>query len=769
MSAWLLILIPILLACALGATIATRTFFWAQASTTYYFDATGGDDENTGTSEEQAWQTLAKFRTEEAGGTFQPGDTIRFKAGQVWTSDVWRCMEITTCSGSEGSPITITRYGHGPNPIIDGADHAVRHLPMPMENVSYWDVEHLEFCHFNRSAVVRATNYSHHINFRYLYIHDIGNGLANWAAGINFSGEIVGDGPTYCSAEYCRVENVDGEGIYSGDGNVLDGAHHITVKGCVVINCAYEGLEIKSSVSNSTFTGCLIRDCGGPGSAADISLSGVNNIVQDTIVDSSNPAQAIYIGQYTLQTNTNLTLRRCTISTTQDYAIRLHGDGHTIEHNTTIGGAIAGLWVRSPNNEHNHTIRHNRFRNSGTYSVYWDTTAAAGYTFDYNHYCDGSSDVWYYQGSARTLAYVQETIGKETNGDASCTTGTYYVDSDAESDGDGTLESPWNTLSHANELDRGDTLRLRGDSESYQVYDEEIFVAIIGTSESPFTIQPYTDELVELRSDEGSRVLTVLGPYVTITGDEALRIEGQDYADRLLHVDATHFTMESADLKSCAERAIHATDRADSLSLDQLTIQDVSAAIVLDGPTTVTLQRTIIHSLLSSGSDPDQAYQAAIVIINAASDVDVFNNTVEDSPENSLYLSNTGLSDVIIRNNIFKDAGAIENEGAEGLTYDHNCWNGCSETLSGTCDVTGDPLFADESGHDYTLQSNSPCIDAGVDVGLDYQGDAPDMGALESTPGAPGGEPPPRDHRALALLIPRIWLIPCTLATETRQ
>jgi hypothetical protein len=33
---------------------------------------------------------------------------------------------------------------------------------------------------------------------------------------------------------------------------------------------------------------------------------------------------------------------------------------------------------------------------------------------------------------------------------------------------------------------------------------------------------------------------------------------------------------------------------------------------------------------------------------------------------------------------------------------------------------------------DYTLLPTSPVIDAGIDVGLPYNGDAPDMGAFET-------------------------------------
>lgn len=44
-----------------------------------------------------------------------------------------------------------------------------------------------------------------------------------------------------------------------------------------------------------------------------------------------------------------------------------------------------------------------------------------------------------------------------------------------------------------------------------------------------------------------------------------------------------------------------------------------------------------------------------------------------------------------------------------------------------------DPLFVDAASLDFSLSSNSLCIDNGQNVGSDYNGNAPDIGALEST------------------------------------
>ena len=43
----------------------------------------------------------------------------------------------------------------------------------------------------------------------------------------------------------------------------------------------------------------------------------------------------------------------------------------------------------------------------------------------------------------------------------------------------------------------------------------------------------------------------------------------------------------------------------------------------------------------------------------------------------------------------------------------------------------GDPSFFDAAANDFHLRPNSPAIDKGVDVGLPFNGSAPDIGAFE--------------------------------------
>lgn len=63
-----------------------------------------------------------------------------------------------------------------------------------------------------------------------------------------------------------------------------------------------------------------------------------------------------------------------------------------------------------------------------------------------------------------------------------------------------------------------------------------------------------------------------------------------------------------------------------------------------------------------------------------------------------------------------------------GMTYANWLTNNNNDANS---PARGDPLFVNPAAYDFTLQAGSPAINAGVDVGLPYQGSAPDCGYAE--------------------------------------
>lgn len=75
-------------------------------SAEYYVDVQDGRDTFSGMSPQEAWQTVSRVNR----ASLQPGDTVRFRCGQMWRESI-RCQ-----SGAENQPITYTSYGEGEKP-----------------------------------------------------------------------------------------------------------------------------------------------------------------------------------------------------------------------------------------------------------------------------------------------------------------------------------------------------------------------------------------------------------------------------------------------------------------------------------------------------------------------------------------------------------------------------------------------------------------------------------------------------------------------------
>ena len=184
----------------------------------YFVDSVDGSDNNSGTLANEAWQTLDKIN----GTTFQPGDSILFRANGVWIGQL-----NPRGSGSEGQPIIIAGYDVGNRPLIDragGAGGAVY-----LRNQEYWEISDLEITNdadteSDRVGVrILASNFGvvDHIYLKNLYIHNIkgivgGTVAAKNCGGINIRVDSDGSVPTRYNdilIEDCVIESCDGSGI----------------------------------------------------------------------------------------------------------------------------------------------------------------------------------------------------------------------------------------------------------------------------------------------------------------------------------------------------------------------------------------------------------------------------------------------------------------------------------------------------------------------------------------------------------------------------
>lgn len=90
--------------------------------------------------------------------------------------------------------------------------------------------------------------------------------------------------------------------------------------------------------------------------------------------------------------------------------------------------------------------------------------------------------------------------------------------------------------------------------------------------------------------------------------------------------------------------------------------------------------------------------------------------------------------DIKIHNNIIAFASDMGEEMAvvtyDGLDISNNLFFEAGDAV-GAQSLIGDPLFINPDGGDFHLQSDSPAIDAGIDMGFPFEGTAPDLGIVE--------------------------------------
>jgi parallel beta-helix repeat protein len=84
----------------------------AYEHSTVYFVANSGNDATGNGRVNKPWQTVSKIN----GLTFQPGDSIFFKAGDTWREEL-----VAPSSGASNLDIVFARYGTGTNPIFNGS------------------------------------------------------------------------------------------------------------------------------------------------------------------------------------------------------------------------------------------------------------------------------------------------------------------------------------------------------------------------------------------------------------------------------------------------------------------------------------------------------------------------------------------------------------------------------------------------------------------------------------------------------------------------
>lgn len=250
-----------------------------------------------------------------------------------------------------------------------------------------------------------------------------------------------------------------------------------------------------------------------------------------------------------------------------------------------------------------------------------------------------------------------------------------------------------------------------------------------------------------------SHVATTMPYNITITGanchindDFGIKILKQDNnveGDRAISISDSQFDDNTAgsgfgiNMESSVAAKLNGVQIDNSQAFD-----NGSRPLIIDNSQAVLITRCGLNDTTD------------LRIVDSA-DVTLYNLTVVQT--NAVPFDIRGTTDgVLIRNCIFTNASAgaiaqvitttnvdidyclyFPNGGAAGVQWRWGAgWNNWANWLinsgqDANSPVPTDPLFVNPSANDFHLQAGSPAIDTGVDVGLPYMGDAPDIGALE--------------------------------------
>jgi hypothetical protein len=274
----------------------------------------------------------------------------------------------------------------------------------------------------------------------------------------------------------------------------------------------------------------------------------------------------------------------------------------------------------------------------------------------------------------------------------------YYVSPTGDDDNDGLSEgSAWETIDRGDELgviEPGDTVVVLSGTYNPGIYT---WITISGTADDP----------IVYRASE--------------KWNSRIGLPGVDWS--VFFLDADHVELDGFALTEGNHHGIY-LGGSNCVVKDCLIYGVVWDGINVNGDDNL-IYRNTIHACGEDGVDN---------LAGATGNV-IHHNTIYSVGWDGVFAPDPGTGLRVFNNIVAQNYRGIV--GTPGDICGHNdVWaNSFANYDGGASDSSGgiseDPLFTDPGTSDFTLQSGSPAIDAGLDLGYPYSGGAPDMGAEE--------------------------------------
>lgn len=273
----------------------------------------------------------------------------------------------------------------------------------------------------------------------------------------------------------------------------------------------------------------------------------------------------------------------------------------------------------------------------------------------------------------------------------------YYVSPTGDDSQDGSsVDNAWESI------DRGDQLGVLLPGDTVNVVPGTYPIASTIALTSPGTA---TDPIVYRKHGEG-----------------VVEIDMGGANDEILSVEGNHTHLSGLTLVNCGRHGIWLL--GDSCIIREFDISEYGLqGIDVYGTGNLVLRNAIHH-----------AGESGIVIRAGAGDNRVYGNTIYIAPLDGIWIDNTVTSTRVFNNYIVQANDGIEGPAGNICGF-NGLWACTNPYTGGVTDsargIIANPLFVDAAAGNFELQATSPAIDTGLNLGYDYIGAAPDMGAEE--------------------------------------